>query len=102
HPHDLLQDQRQAEGGNDRQGGDTPNGLNDRNLDQGAEDQTDQRNEDEADPEVSRRLKRGPGQHGADHEEIAVGDVDDVEQAENDRKTERDERDDQAPDQAVQ
>ena len=46
--------------------------------------------------------ERGPGQHGADHEEVAVRDVDDVEQAENDGEAERDERDDQAPDQAVQ
>ena len=52
-------------------------------------------------PEISGRLQREPRQHGADHEEVAVRNVDDVEQAENDRKAERDQRDDQPPDQAV-
>src|SRR5205823_5468146 len=38
---------------------------------------------------------------GADHEEVAVRQVDDVEQAEDDGKAERDQRDDQPPDQPV-
>ena len=52
-------------------------------------------------PEIAGRLQRGPGQHGADHEEVAVREIDDVEQAEDDGEAKRDERDDQAPDQAV-
>jgi hypothetical protein len=44
----------------------------------------------EGHPEIAGQLQREPSQHGANHEEIAVRDVDDVEQAENNRKAEGD------------
>ena len=100
--HALLQDQRKAECCHDRQGGDAVDGLNDDALDQRAEDESDQRGNDKPEPEISGRLQREPRQDGSDHEEVAVRNVDDVKQTENDRKTERDQRNDQAPDQAVQ
>ena len=82
--------------------GDAADGLDHHALDQRAEDEADQRRDDKAEPEVSGRLQREPGEHGADHEEVAVRDIDDVEQAENDREAERDQGDDQPPDQPVQ
>ena len=60
-----------------------------------------QRRDDERQPEVAGRLQRRPCQHGADHEEVAVRQIDDVEQPEDNGEAECDEGDDQAPDQAV-
>src|SRR5216117_4606614 len=51
--------------------------------------------------EASGLHEHRPGQHGADHEEVAVRDIDDVEQAEDDRQAQRDQRDDQTPNEAV-
>jgi hypothetical protein len=53
-------------------------------------------------PEISGRLQREPRQYRADHEKVAVGNIDDVEQPKNDRQAERDQRNDQPPDQAVE
>ena len=99
--HAFLQDQRQAEGRDDRERRDVVDGLDDDALDQRSQGEADQRREDERQPEIAGRLQRRPGQHGADHEEVAVREIDDVEQAEDDGEAERDQRDDQAPDQAV-
>ena len=77
-------------------------GLDYDELNQRAEDESDQRGNDKPKPEISSRLQRDPRQDGSDHEEVAVRNVDDVKQTENDRKTERDQRNDQSPDQAVQ
>ena len=98
----FLQDQRQAERRDDRQRGYATDRLDHDALDQRAEQEADQRRDDETEPEIAGRLQREPGQHGADHEEVAMRDIDDVEKAEDDDKAERDQRDDQAPDQPVQ
>src|SRR5262249_50304953 len=52
-------------------------------------------------PKAASRSQDRPRQHRTHHEEIAVSDVDDVKQAEDDRESERDQGDDQAPDQPV-
>src|ERR1700730_13315736 len=75
--------------------------LNDEALNDGPDDESDQRRDNKADPEIAGRRQAEPCQHGADHEEVAMGDIDDVQQTENNRKPERDERDDQSPDQPV-
>ena len=75
--------------------------LNDDALNDGTKNESDQRRDQKADPEIAGHRQAEPCQHGTDHEEVAMGDVDDVEQTENDGKTERDERNDQAPDQPI-
>ena len=70
-------------------------------LNDGPEDEARQRRDQKANPEIAGRRKAEPCQHSADHEEITMGDIDDVEQAENNRKPERDESNDQPPDQPV-
>ena len=98
---DLLHDHRQAEGRHDGERRGAADRLDHDALDQRAEEKADERCGEKGEPEVSGHLRRRPGDHGAHHEEVAVRDVDDVEQAEDDREAERDERDDEAPDQAV-
>src|SRR5271154_4164655 len=75
--------------------------LNHEALNDGSKNEPDDGRDNEADPEIAGRRKAEPCQHGADHEEIAVGDIDNVEQTENDRQPERDERNDQPPYQTV-
>ena len=98
----FLQDQRQAKRCDNRQCGNAAHGLNHDSLDQRAENESDQGRDDKSEPEVSGRFQREPGDDRADHEEVAVRDIDDVEQAENDGEAESDEGDDQPPYQPVQ
>src|SRR6185437_3315528 len=100
--HAFLENKRKAERRDDRQCGGTANRLDYRALDERAQDEAEERRGDEAEPEVPGVFECKPGNHGADHEEIAVGDVDDIEQSKNNRQAERDQRDDQPPDQPVQ
>jgi hypothetical protein len=52
-------------------------------------------------PEAAGRLQRCPGEHGSDHEEVAVSQIDDVKKAEDDRQPQRDQGNNQAPDKAI-
>ena len=99
--HALLQDEREAERGHNGERGHVMNGRNDHALDQRPERKADDRRDQECEPETAGRLQRGPGENGTDHEEVAVREVDNVKQPEDDGKPERDQGDDQAPDQTV-
>ena len=77
-------------------------GRIDEPLDHGADQEADKRHDGERKPERAGLLRQQrQASHGPQHEEVAVGDVDDVEQPEDDRKAERDQGDDQSPDQSV-
>src|SRR5947209_14908975 len=75
--------------------------LNHEALNDGTDDEADQRRDNETDPEIPGHRQAEPRQHGADHEEVAVRNVDDIEKTEDHRKAERDQRNDQPPDQPV-
>src|SRR5882724_3302441 len=75
--------------------------LNDETLYDGSDNKPDQRRNNETDPEIAGRREAKPRQHSANHEEVAMSDIDDVEQTEDNRKPKRDERNDQPPDQPV-
>jgi hypothetical protein len=79
----FLQDDRQAEGSHDRQGRRVLDRLDDRVFDNGPERETDDRHDQKGQPIIARRFRDEPTEHGADHEEVAMRDIDDVEQTEN-------------------
>jgi len=76
--------------------------LNDDALYQRTEKEADEWYNKKGYPKIAGQFQREPCQHGANHKKIAVRDVYDVEQTENDRKAEGDEGNDQAPNEPVQ
>jgi hypothetical protein len=96
----LLQYHRQSKGRDDRERGGADGRPNDQPLDHQAHGEAKQRHQDERDPETG-RSGDDECEHGADHKEVAMGDIDDVEQAEDDGKAKSDQSDDQPPNQPI-
>src|SRR5262249_44985045 len=97
----FLKNERQPKGRDDRYRRRVVNGLNHYTLDQRSQDKADQWGDHECKPEVAGGLQRGPSEDGTHHEEVAVGQINDVEQTEDDGEAQRDQCNDQAPNQSV-